>query len=59
MQAIAAHFGTPTVYDFATTANHVCPYFNSYFWEPGCETMDAFMQHSWDDELNFVNPSLS
>ena len=43
MQAIAEHFRTPTVDHFATTANHVCPHFNSYFWEPGYEAMDTFV----------------
>ena len=60
MDALAAHFGgTPTVDRFATAANRVCPRFNSYFTEPGCEGTDAFAQHNWNDELNFVNPPLS
>ena len=44
---------------FVMVANQVCTWFNSYFTALGYEGANAFAQHNWKDELNFVNPPLS
>ena len=40
---------------FASHTNHLCPRFNSAFYCPGTEAVDAFSQ-DWGGENNWVNP---
>ena len=47
--------GPLTIDSFATWYNTKCPRFNSRFWNPGCEGVDAFMQN-WQGENNWSVP---
>ena len=49
-------FGPHTVDRFASVVNTQLPRFNSRFWEPHTEGIDALAQQNWGQEINFVNP---
>ena len=51
-------WGPFTIDRFATWYNTKCSRFNSRFWNPGCENVDAFAQN-WGAENNWVVPSPS
>lgn len=48
-------WGEHTVDRFASHTNHLCPRFNSAFYCPGTEAVDAFSQ-DWSGENNWCNP---
>ena len=48
-------YGPHTIDRFASTLNAQLPRFNSRFWEPGTEGVDALAQQNWGREINFVN----
>ena len=47
--------GPCTIDRFATSLNAQLPRFNSRYWEPETEAVNALAQH-WGGELNFINP---
>ena len=52
---ISTLWGPFTVDRFATWYNDKCLRFNSRFWNPGCEGVDAFTQN-WQEENNWLVP---
>ena len=50
-----AIWGPHTVYRFASHYNSQLPRFNSRFWNPGSEAVDAFTL-DWSDENNWLCP---
>ena len=52
---ISTLWGPFTVDRFATWYNAKCLRFNSRFWNPGCEGVDAFTQN-WQGENNWLVP---
>jgi hypothetical protein len=49
-------FGPHTVDRFASGVNTQLTRFNTRFWEPFTEGVDALAQQNWASEMNFVNP---
>ena len=54
-QLLEHRWGPHTIDRFATFQNSQLPRFNSRFWEPLSEAVDALAQN-WQGENNFVNP---
>lgn len=54
-QWVSSMWGPFTVDRFATWYNTKCRKFNSRFWNPGCDGVDAFAQN-WRGENNWVVP---
>lgn len=54
---ICKRWGAPTVDRFASHLNNKVPRFNSRYWCPGCEAVDA-MSTPWKGELNFLCPPI-
>ena len=54
-QWVSSIWGPFTVDRFATWYNAKCSRFNSRFWNPGCEGIDAFSLN-WHRENNWVTP---
>ena len=52
---IDARWGPFTIDRFASSVNSKVARFNSKFWNPGCEAVDAFSQ-DWGSDLNWVVP---
>ena len=52
---LEAKWGPHTVDRFANLLNRQVPRFNSWFWEPGTEAVDAFTC-SWADDNNWLCP---
>lgn len=48
-------FGPHSIDRFASVVNTQLPRFNSRFWEPETEGIDALSQQNWGEEMNFVN----
>ena len=53
--ALDAEWGPHTVDRFASHTNHLTPRFNSRFWCPGTEGVNAFA-FDWSGDNNWVNP---
>ena len=53
--AIDRAFGPHTVDRFASVTNTQLARFNSRFWEPRSEGVDALAQSNWGEENNYVN----
>ena len=53
--ALDAEWGLHTVDRFANSVNNQLVRFNSWYWEPGTEAVDAFTC-SWGDENNWLCP---
>ena len=54
-QSINVHWGPHTVDRFACRYNTKLPRFNSWFFQPGCEAVDAFSQ-DWGYDNNWLCP---
>ena len=54
-QLLDSLWGIHTVDRFANLFNRKLPRFNSRFWNPECEAVDAFTQN-WSNENNWVVP---
>lgn len=54
-QMIDNMFGPHTIDRFASGINTQLTRFNSRFWEPHTEGIDALSQQNWGTEMNFVN----
>ena len=54
-QSINDHWGPHTVDRFACSYNSKLPRFNSQFFQPGCEAVDAFSQ-DWGYDNNWLCP---
>ena len=54
-QWVTTLWGPFTIDRFATWYNTKCIHFNSRFWNPGCEGIDAFSLN-WQGENNWVVP---
>ena len=48
-------WGRHTMDRFASMANHQTPQYNSRFWHPWSQGVDAFVQQNWKEHNNFVN----
>lgn len=57
-RSIDTHWGPHTVDRFASDHNAQLPRFNSRFWSPGAEAMDAFTI-DWSGENNWLCPPIS
>lgn len=49
-------FGPHTIDRFASILTRQITRYNSLFWDPETEGVDALHQNNWQNELNFVNP---
>lgn len=49
-------YGPHTIDRFASILTHQLPRYNSRFWDPGTEGVDALHQDNWSLENNFINP---
>ena len=49
-------YGPHTIDRFGSILTHQLPRYNSLFWDPGTEGVDALYQTNWESEVNFVNP---
>lgn len=49
-------FGPHSIDRFASILTHQLPRYNSLYWDPGTEGVDALHQSNWQSEMNFVNP---
>ena len=49
-------FGPHSIDRFGSILTHQLPRYNSLYWDPGTEGVDALFQTNWDLEVNFVNP---
>ena len=54
---ITEKLGTPTIDRFADQRNRKCPRFNSRFYCPEAEAIDAFTQ-VWSEDINWLVPPL-
>ena len=57
-QSINDHWGPHTVDRFACSYNTNLPMFNSQFFQPGCDAVDAFSQ-DWEYDNVVLSPGLS
>lgn len=48
--------GPHSIDRFASVLTHQLPRYNSLFWDPETEGVDALHQNDWHTEMNFVNP---
>jgi len=55
-QYIDTLYGKHTIDRFANCQNTQLPRFNSRFWDPLSEGVDALAQSNWGQENNYVNP---
>ncbi len=54
-QLLAQHWGLPSIDRFANASNAQLCRFNSRFWEPGSEAIDAFSE-DWNPDFNWLTP---
>ena len=55
-QYIDKLFGPHSIDRFASMLTHQLPRYNTLYWDPGTEGVDALHQRNWPSEINFVNP---
>lgn len=55
-QFIDSVYGPHTIDRFASILTRQTKRYNSLFWDPESEAIDALHQSNWQQEMNFVNP---